>query len=194
MNLYYAPGSCSLADHIALIEAGLPYRLIRIDRAKRTEDGRDYLTVNPRGYVPALELDDGTVLTENLAILAYIAHRSSALFAADDMTPWRALEAISFMSTAIHGNLVPFWKDLSVDEKDRGRQMLSKHVATIDDQLAEHPFLLGNRMTIADPYLFWALRSLPVSGIQLQERLQGYFTRMSKQPSVAKALAEEDLA
>ena len=79
MILYYAPGACSLADHIALIEARLPYKLIGVNRDKRTEDGGDYLTINPRGYVPALELDDGTLLTENLAILAYIAHRSDTL-------------------------------------------------------------------------------------------------------------------
>ena len=193
MILYYAPGACSLADHIALIEAGLPYSLIRIDRSKRTEDGRDYLTVNPRGYVPALELDDGSILTENIAILAYIAQQNSAPFAADDLTPWRALEAISFMSTAIHGNLVPFWKDLSVGEKDRGRRELVKHIATIDDQLGEYPFLLGDRKSVADAYLFWALRSLPVSGIELSARLQAYYDRMSKEPSVTQALAEEGL-
>ena len=193
MNLYYAPGACSLADHIALIEAGLPFRLTSIDRAKRTEDGRDFLTINPRGYVPALELDDGIVLTENLAILAYIAHRSDVFSARDDMTPWRALEAISFMSTEIHGNLVPFFKNLSAEEKERARLALVKHFASIADQLGDQPFLLGERITIADPYLFWVLRSAPISGIELPERLQDYFARMSKLPSVAKALAEEGL-
>ena len=193
MILYYAPGACSLADHVALIEAGLSYSLIRVDRSKRTEDGRDYLTVNPRGYVPALELDDGSILTENVAILAYVAHQSSALFAADVLTPWRALEAISFMSTAIHGNLIPFWKDLSAGEKDRCRRELVKHIASIDDQLGEQPFLLGDHMSIADPYLFWALRSVPVSGIGMSERLQAYYDRMSKEPSVTQALAEEGL-
>ena len=86
MILYYAPGACSLADHIALIEARLPYKLIGVNRDKRTEDGGDYLTINPRGYVPALELDDGTLLTENLAILAYIAHRSDTLLPEEGLT------------------------------------------------------------------------------------------------------------
>ncbi len=193
MNLYYAPGACSLADHIALNEAGVPYSLIGIDRAKRTEDGRDYLTVNPRGYVPALELDDGTVLTENLAILAYIAQRSDNLFTEGGMTPWRALEAISFMSSAIHGNLVPFFKNLPTGEKERARTALVKHFASLDDQLGDRPFLLGEHMTIADPYLFWCLRSAPVSGIELPARLRAFFVRMSKMPSVQKALAEEGL-
>ncbi len=194
MNLYYAPGACSLAPHIALNAAGLPYELMSIDRAKRTEDGRDFLTVNARGYVPALELDDGTVLTENIAILSYIAHRSGGVFAQEGMMPWRTLEAISFMSTAIHGNLVPFWKNLPDEEKERGRLALVKHIASIADQLGDRSFLLGEKMTIADPYLFWVLRSVPVSGIDLPERLQTYLARMSELPSVTKALVEEGLA
>jgi len=184
MILYHHPGACSLADHIALVEAGLPYKLVSINRDKQTEDGRDFLAINPRGYVPALELDDGTVLTENLAILAYIADQSGTLMPEDGATRWRALEALSFMSTAIHGNLVPFFK---------AREALVKHFASIAEQLGDKPFLLGDRMTIADPYLFWSLRSAPISGVKLPERLQAYFTRMSKVPSVAKALAEEGL-
>lgn len=193
MKLYYAPGACSLADHIALNEAGITCDLIGIDRAKRTDDGRDFLKINPRGYVPALELDDGVVLTENLAILAYIAQQSDGLFAEAGMTPWRALEAISFMSTAIHGNLVPFFKNLSDDEKARARSALVSHFATLADQLGDHPFLLGDRMTVADPYLFWCLRSAPVSGVELPERLKAFFVRMNKLPSVQKALTEEGL-
>ena len=194
MILYHAPGACSLADHIALIEAGLPYKLVGIDRSKQTDDGRDFLTINPRGYVPALELDDGAVLTENLAILAYIADRSGTLFPEDDMARWRALEALSFMATEIHGNLVPFFKNLPKSEKERARQFLTRHIASIAEQLGENRFLLGDRMTIADPYLFWSLRSMPMSGVELPGRLQAYFARMQKMPSVAQALAEEGLA
>jgi glutathione S-transferase len=96
MNLIYFPGACSLADHIALIEAGLPYKLISINRDKQTDDGRDFLAINPKGYVPALELDDGTVLTENLAILCYIATQSGKLLPKYGMTHWRALERDGF--------------------------------------------------------------------------------------------------
>ena len=193
MILYYAPGACSLADHIALIEAELPFRLIQVDRAKQTEDGRDYLTVNPRGYVPALELENGAVLTENLAILAYIAHRSGAVFNVEGITAWRALEAISFMSTAIHGNLVPFWKNLPESEKERGRQLIEKHMGTVADQLGDSTYLLGEKITIADPYLFWVLRSVPVSNVEVPERLQAFFARFKQRPSVVQALAEEGL-
>ncbi len=194
MIFYYAPGACSLADHIALIEARLSYKLVGINREKRTEDGRDYLTVNPRGYVPALELDDGTVLTENLAILAYIAHRSETLLPEEGITHWRALEAVSFMATEIHGNMRPFFKNLPTPEQDRARDMLTKHFASLARQLGDNTFLLGDRMTIADPYLFWALRWAPIHGVELPERLQAYFARMKEMPSVAQALREEGLA
>lgn len=194
MILYHHAGACSLADHIALIESGLAYKLIGIIRDKRTDDGRDFLKINPRGFVPALELDDGTVLTENLAILAYIADQSSALMPEASITRWRALEAISFMSTEIHGNLVPFFKKFPESEQERARQALVKHFASIADQLGDRSFLLGDQMTIADPYLFWVLRSAPISGVDIPERLQAYFTRMKELPSVAQALAEEGLA
>jgi glutathione S-transferase len=194
LNLIYYPGACSLADHIALIEAGLSYKLISINQDKQTEGGRDFLAINPRGYVPALELDDGIVLTENLAILCYIADQSGKLLPKNGMTHWRALEALSFMTSEIHGAFAPFFKKLPEQEKERARQSLVKHFASIADQLGDKPFLLGDRMTIADPYLFWSLRAAPISGVKLPKRLQAYFARMLEMPSVAQALAEEGLA
>jgi len=194
MILYYAPGACSLADHIALIEVGLSYKLVSVNRDKRTEDGRDFLAINPRGYVPTLELDDGTVLTENLAILAYIARQSETLLPEEGISRWRALEATSFMATEIHSNLKPFFKSLPTPEKERALGMLLKHFASIAAQLCDKTFLLGDRMTIPDPYLFWALKWAPIHGIELPERLQAYFARMKEVPSVAQALVEEGLA
>lgn len=193
MILYYYPGACSLADHIALIETEVPYRLIAIDHDKRTADGRDYLTVNPRGFVPALELEHGSILTENLAILAYIGARDGLALATDDSTRWRALEALSFMATAIHGNLGPFFRKLPENELERARTALAKHFASLDDQLGNQPFLLGDRITIADPYLFWVLYAAPISGLELPARLQRYFDRMRQRPSVIRALAEEGI-
>ena len=167
MKLYYVPGACSLADHIALLEAGLPFSLVGIDRVTRTvPDGRTFLDVNPRGFVPALELDDGTVLTENLAILAYIAERDGRLLPAGGLLRWRALEATSFLTTEVHGNFRPFFhQDAAPAERERARQKLIKHLATLDAQLGDGPFLLGDRMTIADPYLFVMLRWAVMHGI-----------------------------
>jgi glutathione S-transferase len=194
MRLYLYPGACSLADHIALIEAGLPYDLMPIDHAKQTQDGRDYLTVNPRGYVPALEVEDGTILTENLVILAYIADRSGALLPAGEFGRWRALEALSYMATTIHGNLGPFFKKAPDTEKDAAGKALAKGFAVLDEQMGVQPFLLGRTMSIADPYLFWTVLATSRFDIAVPERLQAFFDRMSQEPSVLRALAEEGLS
>jgi glutathione S-transferase len=193
MLLYLYPGACSLADHIALIEAGLPYELMPIDHDKRTQDGRDYLTINPRGLVPALEAE-GTVLTENLAILAYIADRNGALIPDGEFGRWRALEALSYMSTTIHGGLGPLFKNGSDMEKEASRVSLVKGLAFLDEQIGEQPFLLGRRMSIADPYLFWALLAVSRFDIAIPSRLGAFFDRMKREPSVIRALAEEGLS
>jgi glutathione S-transferase len=205
MILYYVPGACSLADHIALIEARTPFSLVSIQAertpdgrdflAKRTPDGRDFLAINPRGFVPALELDDGTVLTENLAILAYIARHDDTLLPADGLPRWRVLEALSFMTSELHGNFRPFFSPASTpDEKDRARHRLIKHLATLDAQLGDGPFLLGDRMTLADPYLFVMLRWANLHGVEVPSRLASYLARMTRVPSVAQALAAEGLS
>ena len=195
MILYYAPGGCSLADHIALIEAGLPYKLVKVGRDRRTEDGRDFSTINPKGYLPALELDDGTILTENLAVLAYIAHQAGALLPEGGVDRWRALEATSFMTTEFHPNFRPFFHlDATKAERAKARQLLVKHFSTIAGQLGDRPFLVCDRMTIADPYLvvmpMWAGKN----EIEVLERLTGYRAQMKKMPSVARALAGEGLS
>jgi glutathione S-transferase len=194
MKLFYVPSACSLADHIALIEAGLPYQLVSVDRSKRTSDGRDFLAINPKGYVPALELDDGTVLTENLAILAWIANEAGALLPADGFGRWRALEATSFMSTELHGNFKPFfYPNAAPAEKDTARANLVKRFVTLADQLGDRPFLLGDQMTIADPYLFVMLRWAATFGIEVSASLTAYLGRIKQRPSVARAFAEEGL-
>jgi glutathione S-transferase len=195
MILYYAPGGCSLADHIALIEAGLPYKLVRVDRGKQTEDGRDFRTINPKGYLPALELDDGIILTENLAILAYIAHQAGALLPEEGVDRWRALEATSFMTTEFHGNFRPFFHhDATQAERAKARKLLVKHFATIAEQLGDRPFLVGDRMTIADPYLVVMLMWAGKNEIEVPERLTSYLAQITKMPSVARALTDEGLS
>jgi glutathione S-transferase len=154
MKLFYHPGACSLAVHIALVEAQMPYELVSITMDKRTSDGRDFTKINPKGFIPALERDDGSVLAEALAILVYVAHQGGTLLPEDGPLRWEALEATSFMTTEVHGNFKPFWKNATQGEKDKARQLLFAHFATIADQLGDRPFLLGDRMTIADPYLF----------------------------------------
>jgi glutathione S-transferase len=194
MLLYLYPGACSVADHIALIEAGLSYELMAIDREKRTKDGRDYLTINPRGFVPSLEVEDGVILTENLAILAHIADRSGALIPDGEFGRWRALEALSYMATTIHGNLGPFFKNASDIEKEKAGKALTKGFAFLDAQMGEQPFLLGGTMSIADPYLFWALLAASRFNIAVPDRLRAFFDQMNREPSVIQAFAEEGLS
>ena len=193
MNLFYYPGACSLADHIALIETGLSYRLIAINHDRTTQDGRDFLSINPKGYIPTLELEDGTILTENQVILAYIAEKSGKLLPKDGVVRWRALEALAFMSSEIHSRYNPFFRNFSELEKERARERLAQAFAILADQMGDKKFLVSDEMTIADCYLFWVLMVAPRSGVELPEALGRFFGRMRTLPSVTQALAEEGL-
>ena len=194
MNLFYYPAACSIADHVALIEAGLPYKLLSIDREKKTEDGRDFLSINPKGYIPTLELNDGTILTENQVILAYIAEQSGKLLPNDRILRWRAFEVLAFMSSEIHASYNPFFRDFPELEKDRAREKLKKAFGILADQMGDKAFLVSNEMTIADCYLFWVLMVAPRSGVELPENLRNCLDRMKAMPSVIQALEEEGLS
>jgi glutathione S-transferase len=196
MKLYYAPGACSLADHIALIEAGLRFDLEKVDlKTKRTESGGDYLAINPKGYVPALALDDGALLTENIAVLGYIADRAGKLMPRSGMAHWRVLEANAFISSELHKNFKPFFSPGAGEaEKREAADMLGKRFALLGDQLGERDFLVGEEISIADCYLFvmlgWAREQ---AGVGLPPNLVAFHDRMKRRPSVAKAMAEEGL-
>ena len=197
MILYYVPGACSLADHIALIETNLPYTLSLLGGGrsdKRTEDGSDYRSVNPRGAVPAIRLDDGAVLTENLAILAHIADCSGALLPDHPLGRARTLEALSYMATTVHGNLGSFFRRAPEEERERAQEALGKAFNFLSDQMGSNAFLLGNLMSIADPYLYWTLLAALRFDVVLPENLRAFFSRMNQEPSVIQALAEEGLS
>tara|TARA_B100000749_G_scaffold203883_1_gene159326 strand:- start:88 stop:672 length:585 start_codon:yes stop_codon:yes gene_type:complete len=194
MKLFYYPGACSLADHIALIEAGLAYQLVSIDHEKRTGDGRNFLALNPKGYIPTIEMDDGTVLTENQVILAYIAEESGKLLPDDRMLRWRTFEALAFMSSEIHGAYAPFFRDFPEPEKQRAREKIEKAFALLADQMGDKAFLISSEMTIADCYLFWVLMVAPRSGVDLPANLLNCLKRMRAMPSVIRALEEEGLS
>ena len=194
MILYYAPAACSQASHIALNEAEIPHRLIKVGRDRRTEDGADFNRINSKGYTPALDLGDGTILTENLAILVYIAEKSGKLLAKDGLQRWRALEATAFMTSEIHRSFTPFFRDGTAQEKEQAAQMLRMRFGTLDEQLGDKEFLVGEQMTIADCYLFIMLSWAFMMGITLPQRLVDYSTRMKALPSVARTLSAEGLA
>jgi glutathione S-transferase len=194
MILYYAPGACSQACHIALIEANMPHQLVKVGRDRRTEDGRDFNLINPKGYTPALDLGDGTILTENLAILAWIAHSSGKLLAKDGLEHWRTLEATAFMTTEIHRGFTPFFRDGTEQEKEKAREYLFMRFGTLSEQLGGKPFLIGEQMTIADCYLFVMLSWAAMLGVPVPSPLDEYLARMKRVRSVATALAAEGLA
>ncbi|EIZ80555.1 Glutathione S-transferase domain-containing protein [Novosphingobium sp. Rr 2-17] len=196
MKLYYAPGACSLADHIALCETELPFDTEQVDlRQKRTASGEDFVAINPKGYVPALQLDDGEVLTENIAILSYIADRGDLLEPRNTTGHWRVLEALAYISTEIHKSFKPFFMPGATDaDKANAREFLLKRLGYLDEKLEGHEFLVGDTFSVADCYLFvmlyWARAKAELT---LPQRLSAYVEALAERPSVVKAMTAEGL-
>lgn len=196
MKLYYSPGACSLADHIALIESGLAFETEQVDlKAKTTASGKDYSTINPKGYVPALALDDGGVLTENIAILSYIADKAGTLMPTGDLGRFRTLEALAYISTELHKGFKPFFMPgSSEEEKSVAKETLTKRLSLFEEALASQQFALGDAFTVADCYLFvmlfWASTKV---GLDIAPNLSAYYDRLTARDSVVKALADEGL-
>jgi glutathione S-transferase len=193
MILYLAPGACSLADHIALREAGLNFDQVKVDlKTHRKEDGRDYTVINPKGYVPALLLDSGEILTENIAILSWISDPSiPALFG--DFVRYRLLEALAYVSTEIHKSFKPyFMPGATEDAKASAGQTILKRLAFIAERLNQD-YLLGAGFSVADAYLFVMLMWARKNGLSLPAPLPAYFERMKARPAVQRSLKEEGL-
>src|SRR5467141_2959307 len=162
MKLYYFPGACSLASNIALREAGLKFELVKVDRhTKKTADGLDFNEVNPKGYVPALTLDNAEVLTENVAILQYIADRNPAAKlapAAGTMERYRLMEWLSFINSELHKGFSPlFRQDAPEDTKQYDRNHLTTRLDYLQRAFAAKTFVMGEQFTVADAYLFTVL-------------------------------------
>ena len=206
MKLYYSPGACSQAVHIALHEAGLDHMSERVDlRAKRAAGGADYWAINPKGSVPALDLGDNGVLTENAAILQYLGDLSGdpALFSpVGEMRRYRILEWLNFIATELHKGFGPLWNpNASVDAKQAARELLVKKFDYAEQKLGAGPFLMGEQLTIADPYLFVMLSWTGLHGIDLGRwpGLAAFTQRMRERPAVdivlrAEGLVEEEVA
>jgi glutathione S-transferase len=195
MQLYFAPGACSLADHIALCEAALPFETVQVDlKTHETADGRDYLTVNPKGYVPTLVLDDGQMLTENIAILSWIGDQAPNLRPDGDIGRYRLLEMLAFVSTEIHKAFKPlFAPDAADDAKTQAAKIIEKRLAFIAGEL-QGDYLFGASPTVADAYLFVMLTWAQKNGLPAPDRLLRYVERMKSRPAVQQALREEGLS
>jgi len=193
MKLYYAPGACSLADHIALHEAGLSFEHEKVDlKAKRTESGADYTTVNPKGYVPALTLDSGETLTENVAILDWIAHQDTALKPSGQMGHTHLLEALAYISTEIHKSFKPFFSGASDDEKSKAGETILKRMAYLSETM-QGDFLFGPNVSVADCYLFVMLLWAQKNGLEAPGKLATFRDRMMDRPAARKAMTHEGL-
>jgi|HubBroStandDraft_5_1064220.scaffolds.fasta_scaffold326655_1 glutathione S-transferase len=199
MKLYFSPGMCSLHPHITIRETGVPIELVRVDtRSHRTQDGSDYYAVNPKGYVPALQLDDGTILTEGAVIDQYIADlkpESGMIPAAGTLARYRVQEWLNFIASEIHKGYSPlFGSDEAIKEPVRAK--LGKRFDLIARTLESQPYLMGETFTVADAYLFNMLTWAPHTGIDLAKwpALQAFFARVQQRPSVQAALAAEKAA
>ena len=193
MKLYYTPGACSLADHIALHEAGLSFEHEKVDlRTKRTESGVDYATINPKGYVPALTLDTGETLSENIAILDWIAHQQPVLAPSGPMGHTHLLEALAYISTEIHKGFKPFFSGASDDEKAKAGETILKRMTYLADTM-QCDFLFGTEVSVADCYLFVMLLWAQKNKLDVPHHLADYRDRMMKRPAVHTAMTHEGL-
>lgn len=200
MKLYYSPGACSLASHIALHETGLPFEIDKVNAAtKTTASGEDFMQINPKGYVPAIRLDDGSILTEGGAILQYIADQQPASGLAPkagSMERYRLQEWLTFIGTEIHKTFSPlFNKDTTEEVKTNARNLLAKRLGYVEAQLANKPYLMGDSFTVADAYMFVVASWSSHVGFDLSPfpRLKEYIARIVVRPSVQVAMKAEGL-
>jgi glutathione S-transferase len=200
MKLYYSPGACSLSPHIALLEAGLPYDLVKVDlKAKQLENGDDYLKVNPKGQVPALGLDSGELVTEGPVIVQMIADKAAAKNLAparDSAERYRLQEWLNFITTEVHKNFGPLFSPVLADDaKAFFKDRVMGKFKYIDSQLPGRDYLMGKQFTVADGYLFtmlcWADRmKFDLSALP---NLVAYKNRVGARPKVQEALTKEGL-
>lgn len=200
MKLYYSPGACSLASHIALYETGLPFEIDRlIKTSKMTVGGEDFMQINPKGYVPAIKLDDGSILTEGAAVLQYIADQkpdSGLAPKAGTMERYRLQEWLTFISSELHKSFSPFFnKDATEEVKTNARNLLAKRLGYVETQLANKPYLMGDHFTVADAYLFVVANWSNHVGFDLSPfpRIQEYLARIAARPAVQAAMKAEGL-
>jgi len=200
MKLYYSTGACSLSPHIVLREAGVPVELVKVDLEKKTlSDGSNYLKINGKGFVPALEVANGQVLTEGPAVVQYIADQNpQANLApkAGTLERYRLQEWLNFITSELHKGFSPlFSKTASADWKAGATASLKKHFGWLGQELEGKQYLMGDQFTVADAYLFTVLNWTRFVGLDLNEwpTLAHYHARVQARPKVQEALKAEGL-
>jgi len=198
-TLYYSPGACSISPHVTLRESGLPFELVKVDlRAKKLADGGDFLAANPKGYVPALTLPDGQLLTEGAIMVQYLADQVPEKKLAaplGTMERYRLMEALHFIATELHKATSPLYNALAGDDyKTQLKQRLGLRWGVFE-KMVRGEYLMGD-FTVADPYAFYVMRAWVKTFKEDFTRwpeLAGYYARLSNRPSVIQALAAEGL-
>ena len=199
MKLYYSPGACSQAPHILLHELGLSHDSAKVDlREHKLEDGSDYHKLNPKGAVPALELDNGEVLTENAVILQYLGDRSglgAVLPAIGNFRRYRVLEWVNFITTELHKRFSFLFSNASDETKSFVTEQLIKKLDWIDERLGTGPFLFGDDLTLPDTYLFVMTRwtDKVLRELERWPNLKAFYERMQQRDSVRHVLRFEGL-
>jgi glutathione S-transferase len=200
MKLYFSPGACSLSPHIVLAESGLPFELERVDlAAKKTDRGTDYWKINPKGYVPALELNDGQVLTEGPVVVQYLADlvpRKNLAPPAGTMARYHLQEWLNFISAELHkGFSQLFNPNIPDDWKARVIELLGRRIGVAARHLEGRAYVMGDTFTVADAYLFTILRWSKRVNLDLTpwRVLPGYLDRVAARPAVHETLKAEKL-
>jgi glutathione S-transferase len=200
MKLYYSPGACSLSPHIVAHEAGIPLELVKVDtKTKLTADGGDFLAVNPKGYVPVIQLDDGTVLTEGPAIVQYLADLkpgSKLAPAAGTLERYRLQEMLGYINSEVHKTYSPLFNPAVTSEVREERiAYLHKRYKVFDALLAKQPWLLGEQFTAADAYLFTVTNWARIVKADLSDfpNVLAFQKRVAERPAVQAAMSAEGL-
>ena len=200
MKLYYSPGACSLAAHIVLRETGMKFETEKVDlKDKRTSSGADYMRINPKGYVPALELDNGNILTEVGVIIQYLADQNPELALAPKagtMERYHEMEWINFISTEIHKTFSPLWKpDTPEQTRQNQKTLLAARLDYLAGQLKGKQYLMGENFTVADAYLYTVLNWSGMLKFDLAPWpiLETFMARIATRAAVVATLKAEDL-
>jgi glutathione S-transferase len=200
MKLYYMPGACSLSPHIVAQEAGIPLELVKVDgKTKRTGSGEDYLQINPKGYVPALQLDSGELLTEGPAIVQYLADQkpeSKLAPAHGSLSRYHLQELLGYINSELHKSYSPLFNPATSDQaREERKAYLRKRYALLDAVLAKQDWLVGDHFTGADAYLFTITNWAPKVGLDLSEfkALAAFQQRVAARPKVQAAMQAEGL-
>jgi glutathione S-transferase len=194
MRLYYNQGACSLADHIALVEAGIDVDLVHVDLSnRRTEHGDDFVEVNPKGYVPALVFDDGAVLTENVAIMDWVSAQAPQLTPPGPLGRQRNLEMLAFLATEVHR---PFMRSMFSPpdaEKDAARAAIISRLLLVAEEM-DSDYLFGDNFSAADALLYVMVRWARDFGLNPPDRLLAFARRVEARPAVKETFRREGLA